>query len=212
MISLQIYGVCISRLKRRAMRKYCSHRPTCLRVCLALTHFYQNLTLGVFRSDYMIHTDSASPGEKPTIKQVEFNTVASSFGGLSTKVSQLHSSVFYHLLSCFACLTDADTSIQYLLIHPPPHMLSPLLLYPPTPASTALVLASQPPIARMAPQNLRLPYHSVFFLLSQPLNLISSTNSPSLRLSRPPTAFLPSALISVSYWTTLLYQRMRNVS
>ncbi|KAL8885255.1 MAG: hypothetical protein Q9215_006865 [Flavoplaca cf. flavocitrina] len=53
--------------------------------------YAQNLTLGIFRSDYMIHTDSASPDEKPTIKQVEFNTIASSFGGLSTKVSQLHS-------------------------------------------------------------------------------------------------------------------------
>ncbi|KAL8848151.1 MAG: hypothetical protein Q9221_006796 [Calogaya cf. arnoldii] len=53
--------------------------------------YVQNLSLGLFRSDYMIHTDPAIPDAKPTIKQVEFNTIASSFGGLSTKVSHLHS-------------------------------------------------------------------------------------------------------------------------
>ncbi|CAL8582181.1 Glutathione synthetase [Xanthoria parietina] len=53
--------------------------------------YVQNLSLGLFRSDYMVHTDPANPDSKPTIKQVEFNTIASSFGGLSTKVSQLHS-------------------------------------------------------------------------------------------------------------------------
>ncbi|KAL8997267.1 MAG: hypothetical protein Q9169_003409 [Polycauliona sp. 2 TL-2023] len=53
--------------------------------------YAQNLSLGIFRSDYMLHTDPASPDAKPTVKQVEFNTIASSFGGLSTKVSHLHS-------------------------------------------------------------------------------------------------------------------------
>ncbi|KAI4267599.1 MAG: hypothetical protein L6R38_008186 [Xanthoria sp. 2 TBL-2021] len=53
--------------------------------------YVQNISLGLFRSDYMVHTDPAIPDPKPSIKQVEFNTIASSFGGLSTKVSQLHS-------------------------------------------------------------------------------------------------------------------------
>lgn len=52
--------------------------------------FVQNLSLGLFRSDYMIHVDSSSATSPPVIHQVEFNTVASSFGGLSTLVSQLH--------------------------------------------------------------------------------------------------------------------------
>lgn len=39
----------------------------------------------------MVHLDPSDPEAKPTIKQVEFNTIASSFGGLSSKVSQLHS-------------------------------------------------------------------------------------------------------------------------
>lgn len=45
----------------------------------------QPLSLGVFRSDYMIHE-----GQDNQIKQIEFNTVSVSFGGLSTKVNQLH--------------------------------------------------------------------------------------------------------------------------
>ncbi|KAH3678419.1 hypothetical protein WICMUC_001436 [Wickerhamomyces mucosus] len=42
----------------------------------------QNLKLGIFRSDYLV--------EGSEIKQVEFNTVSVSFGGLSTKVGQVH--------------------------------------------------------------------------------------------------------------------------
>lgn len=44
----------------------------------------QPLTLGVFRLDYMYNQTDHS------IKQIEFNTVSVSFGGLSTKVGQLH--------------------------------------------------------------------------------------------------------------------------
>ncbi|KAK4456188.1 hypothetical protein QBC34DRAFT_389206 [Podospora aff. communis PSN243] len=48
--------------------------------------YVQNLSLGLFRSDYMVHHDS----EGLQIKQVEFNTIASSFGGLSSQTSALH--------------------------------------------------------------------------------------------------------------------------
>ncbi|CAN3373648.1 hypothetical protein DIURU_005453 [Diutina rugosa] len=44
----------------------------------------QRVSLGLFRSDYMVDTETNS------IKQIEFNTVSVSFGGLSTKVGQLH--------------------------------------------------------------------------------------------------------------------------
>lgn len=50
--------------------------------------YVQPLSLGLFRSDYMIHTPSES--EPVSMKQVEFNTIASSFGGLSSLVSKLH--------------------------------------------------------------------------------------------------------------------------
>lgn len=48
----------------------------------------QNLSLGLFRSDYMVHQSDVQI--TPTIKQVEFNTIASSFGGLSAQTSKLH--------------------------------------------------------------------------------------------------------------------------
>jgi glutathione synthase len=38
----------------------------------------------------MVHLDPENKTAKPGIKQVEFNTIASSFGGLSSKVSALH--------------------------------------------------------------------------------------------------------------------------
>ncbi|KAI1337944.1 glutathione synthase [Xylariaceae sp. FL0016] len=50
--------------------------------------YIQHKNLGLFRSDYMVHQDTA--GDAPQIKQVEFNTIASSFGGLSSQTSLLH--------------------------------------------------------------------------------------------------------------------------
>ncbi|QRV92085.1 glutathione synthase, ATP-binding domain protein [Ceratobasidium sp. AG-Ba] len=47
----------------------------------------QSLHLGLFRSDYMLHHD---PDGQLDIKQVEFNTISSSFGPLSHQVSALH--------------------------------------------------------------------------------------------------------------------------
>jgi glutathione synthase len=44
----------------------------------------------MFRSDYMIHADPSEKNPTPEIKQVEFNTIASSFGGLSSAVTKLH--------------------------------------------------------------------------------------------------------------------------
>ncbi|SCW01363.1 LAFE_0D10924g1_1 [Lachancea fermentati] len=44
----------------------------------------QPLALGVFRSDYLLDNQDLE------VKQVEFNTVSVSFGGLSTKVGELH--------------------------------------------------------------------------------------------------------------------------
>ncbi|KAK0265127.1 Glutathione synthetase [Friedmanniomyces endolithicus] len=56
--------------------------------------YVQPLNLGLFRSDYMVHTDPANAQSRPCVKQVEFNTIASSFGGLSTQVSALHKYLF----------------------------------------------------------------------------------------------------------------------
>lgn len=47
--------------------------------------FLQDISLGLFRSDYLLHN-----GIDKEIKQVELNTIASSFAGLSTIVSEYH--------------------------------------------------------------------------------------------------------------------------
>ncbi|KAF2755894.1 glutathione synthetase large chain [Pseudovirgaria hyperparasitica] len=52
--------------------------------------YTQSLTLGLFRSDYMVHVEELENSRNVGLKQVEFNTIASSFGGLSSKVSTLH--------------------------------------------------------------------------------------------------------------------------
>ncbi|OCH89932.1 glutathione synthase [Obba rivulosa] len=48
----------------------------------------QDLHLGLFRSDYLMH--APRPEEPVTLKQVEFNTISSSFGSLSQKAAELH--------------------------------------------------------------------------------------------------------------------------
>ena len=45
--------------------------------------------MGIFRSDYMLDRTSDRP-EDLAIKQVEINTIASSFGGLSSQMGGLH--------------------------------------------------------------------------------------------------------------------------
>ncbi|KHN99510.1 glutathione synthetase large chain [Metarhizium album ARSEF 1941] len=52
--------------------------------------YTQPLSLGLFRSDYMVHEDKSSEPPAAQAKQVEFNTIAASFGGLSVCTSKLH--------------------------------------------------------------------------------------------------------------------------
>jgi len=49
--------------------------------------YAQTLSLGLYRSDYMANVSSNS---NASLKQVEFNTISSSFGGLSSRVTSLH--------------------------------------------------------------------------------------------------------------------------
>lgn len=48
----------------------------------------QPYQLGIFRSDYLLH--SMSQLQPLEIKQVEFNTIASSFGALSQRAGEMH--------------------------------------------------------------------------------------------------------------------------
>ncbi|OAX83008.1 glutathione synthetase [Emergomyces africanus] len=50
--------------------------------------YVQPLSLGLFRSDYIAHRPPGSAGA--SLKQVEFNTISASFGGLSALVAELH--------------------------------------------------------------------------------------------------------------------------
>lgn len=68
----------------------------------------QDLSLGLFRSDYMVHLDPSDQYASPTIKQVEFNTIASSFGGLSSQVSALHK----YLVSTDAYPAESNSIIK----------------------------------------------------------------------------------------------------
>lgn len=65
--------------------------------------YTHDFSLGMFRSDYMLHDSSAS--EPLSLKQVEFNTISSSFGGLSSRAAGLHA--YLLKLSC------SDVSIYY---------------------------------------------------------------------------------------------------
>ena len=49
---------------------------------------YQPLTLGIFRSDYMIH--KTNPHEQSRLYQIELNTVSCSFVGVMEKISNMH--------------------------------------------------------------------------------------------------------------------------
>lgn len=50
----------------------------------------QTASLGIHRNDYLLHAKSGAEAKSAKIQQVEFNTIAASFGSLSTRTSQLH--------------------------------------------------------------------------------------------------------------------------
>lgn len=54
--------------------------------------YRRQLRLGLFRSDYMIDESDAAAG--PRLRQIELNTISSSFGPLGALVSQLHGTLY----------------------------------------------------------------------------------------------------------------------
>lgn len=84
----------------------------------------------MFRSDYMLHTPKDSP---PSLKQVEFNTISSSFGGLAVKVANLHTHLATypsvkrplaypsHPLFANSDQTDSTSPSITSIGHPPPN-------------------------------------------------------------------------------------------
>ena len=69
----------------KVLPQHVGHHPFCS-VLTDRTH--HPLHLGLFRSDYMLH--QPTPDESISLKQVELNTIASSFGGLSQRVAGMH--------------------------------------------------------------------------------------------------------------------------
>ncbi|RPD66201.1 glutathione synthase [Lentinus tigrinus ALCF2SS1-7] len=51
---------------------------------------HQSRHLGLFRSDYLLHSADTDGAPTVSLKQVEFNTISSSFGALSQNVAQMH--------------------------------------------------------------------------------------------------------------------------
>ena len=64
----------------------------------------QKVHLGINRSDYMLHSEGTA---SPSIKQVEINTIASSFGCLSTEVTRLHRYLAQKVLGCTRLFTPS---------------------------------------------------------------------------------------------------------
>ncbi|KZF22249.1 glutathione synthetase-like protein [Xylona heveae TC161] len=77
--------------------------------------YTQDLSLGLFRSDYLVHVEPSNPSAKPEVKQVEFNTIASSFGGLSEKVGDLHR--YLYNTSCYPPTPSSSSGTASNLIN-----------------------------------------------------------------------------------------------
>ncbi|KAH9811714.1 Eukaryotic glutathione synthase [Teratosphaeria destructans] len=74
--------------------------------------YVQPLNLGLFRSDYMVHIDPSDAIMPLSVKQVEFNTIASSFGGLSSQVSAMHNHLLRKLAYPDSTSLIKDSSLQ----------------------------------------------------------------------------------------------------
>ncbi|KAA8900860.1 hypothetical protein FN846DRAFT_957739 [Sphaerosporella brunnea] len=74
--------------------------------------FAHEYALGLFRSDYMVHRPS--PSDPPVLHQVEFNTIAASFGGLASRVSELHR----FLVKSAAYPKAAELSLEDIPLNP----------------------------------------------------------------------------------------------
>jgi hypothetical protein len=78
----------------------------------------QPIVLGLHRSDYMLHSVENDPR---TFMQVELNTIASSFGALSSKVSEMHRVLSLSGSEDFSPLNNAHTEVCFQLSLQHPH-------------------------------------------------------------------------------------------
>ena len=82
----------------------------------------QPLHLGLFRSDYLLH--QPTPDEPISFKQVEFNTISSSFGALSQKVAGMHRWVrIADVLGVLTPFIQVPHRVDWLLWHITPSVV-----------------------------------------------------------------------------------------
>jgi hypothetical protein len=72
--------------------------------------FVQDLTLGIFRSDYMMHVNPIERSHRPELKQVELNTVSCAGGVHTNRVSDMHRHL--HRTGAYQPLVSKDTVIS----------------------------------------------------------------------------------------------------
>lgn len=132
----------------------------------------KSLSLGLFRSDYMIHQNISEPAAKSCLKQVEFNTIASSFGGLASKVSLLHK--LASIPELLTKLTEAAFSTQLTHTRQPLGLPSTPPRFLKTPLSPRCVRVLHSLIQRMVPRNPRPNFLFAFFLWCKALKTTSS--------------------------------------
>ncbi|KAG0165883.1 hypothetical protein DFQ28_008167 [Apophysomyces sp. BC1034] len=70
----------------------------------------QPASLGIYRCDYLLHAAPGADAKTARIQQVEFNTIAASFGSLSTRTSEMHR----YLLSAVEGYADGQIKLDQL--------------------------------------------------------------------------------------------------
>lgn len=84
----------------------------------------QSRHLGLFRSDYLLHSAETSGTTTVSLKQVEFNTISSSFGALSQNVAKMHRCVYIVSrlarsgLTCFVQVSCRNDGVLQQLAYP----------------------------------------------------------------------------------------------
>ncbi|KAE8453885.1 hypothetical protein EG329_007661 [Mollisiaceae sp. DMI_Dod_QoI] len=73
--------------------------------------YLQDLTLGIFRSDYMLHMENQDKSNKMELKQVEFNTVTCAGGVHGNKISDMHQQLHLNRSGLYQQIRDSTPGI-----------------------------------------------------------------------------------------------------
>lgn len=189
--------------------------------------YVQSLSLGMFRSDYMLHAPHNSSSF--SLKQVEFNTISSSFGGLAKQVASLHTELvtFPDPQSSLAypshpLLSTEDASIQSDAIPPRNESVETLCsglvaaykAYGPSKSSPALPLCilflvqdqERNIFDQLALSTYLNTHHKIPAFRLPTSKILSQTTIPTSNESRP-LLYTPPANPSTTFEATVVYFR-----